>query len=309
MTTLVSVPCDLCGQDKIIPLFKDGGFQYVRCSACELMYLNPRPTEEMLMRWYEQHGSTSEPFQLQARQKNYYQRYIENKEGYLQEGGRFLQRIQSVEIGRGRLLDVGCAAGFYLSVFKNAGWEACGLELSEFFVNYALQTLHVNVQRTGVIDAVLQDQFFDAVLAIDVLSHFASPRKVLEKIYRILKEGGVLLLRTGNKGALLRKEDGERWGETWGAPEHLYHFSEKTLKRLLKEVGFRIQVFQTYANVENVISPESLHLPEAVYRFHKVLRRPYRLLKALLTRTAGRWLRNTNLSGTIFVLATKVAEK
>ncbi|MBI4437183.1 MAG: class I SAM-dependent methyltransferase [Candidatus Omnitrophica bacterium] len=303
--SLVSIPCDLCGGDRTEALFQDEGFQYVRCTSCGLVYLNPRPTEEMLKAWYQSHGAASgEPF-LQKRQEGYYTRYLENEEGYLLEGKRFLRQITDAGLMQGRVLDVGCAAGFYLSIFKKAGWESYGLELSDVFIRYACDTLHLNVQKGSLGEVTFQENFFGAVLMIDTLSHFTSPQGTLREAFRILKKGGFLLLRTGNKGSLSGKKSGERWGENWGAPEHLYHFSEKTLKALLEKTGFSIEHFQSYANVANLISPATLHLPDAVYRFHKVLRRPYRFLRNVLTVTLGRTLRHTPLSGTITVLATK----
>ena len=291
--------------DRTEALFQDEGFQYVRCIACGLVYLNPRPTEEALKAWYQSHGSATDVQFSQERQENYYKRYLENQGGYLLEGERFLKRITASGILKGRILEVGCAAGFYLAAFQKAGWETYGLELSEVFIRHAREALRLNVQKGTLTEVVFQENFFDAILMIDTLSHFTSPRKMFQEGFRVLKEGGVLLLRTGNKGALLEKKKGEWWGENWGAPEHLYHFSEKTLRALLEKTGFQIQRFDSYANVANLISPASLRLPNTVYRFHKAFRLPYRFMRLLLTATLGHSLRNAPLSGTLVVLAVK----
>lgn len=95
----------------------------------------------------------------------------------------------------------------------------------------------------------------------NVLSHLYSPTKTLAEVGRILKNDGLFVLSTGNKGEFAKKENGEILGERWQTPEHLYHFSEKTLNYLLDKTGFKVEKLEKLDVVDLIFLPENLIRP------------------------------------------------
>jgi 2-polyprenyl-3-methyl-5-hydroxy-6-metoxy-1,4-benzoquinol methylase len=67
----------------------------------------------------------------------------------------------------GRLLDIGCSAGFFLKVALDCGWEVLGIELSEDSAALAIERYGVPVRIGRVEDIQLQRESFDAITLWD----------------------------------------------------------------------------------------------------------------------------------------------
>lgn len=48
----VNVSCPACNSDDYKPFFEKKGFTFVNCRKCDMCYVNPRPTFEMLTEFY-----------------------------------------------------------------------------------------------------------------------------------------------------------------------------------------------------------------------------------------------------------------
>jgi SAM-dependent methyltransferase len=151
-------------------------------------------------------------------------------------GGRAAALIPFV--GSGRLLDVGCGVGQDLGVFKDAGWQLTGVELSGHAAAVARRRLGCEVLVGRFEDARLGEQQFDVVRFAHSLEHLASPRAALEKAYRLLRPGGLLWIEVPNAASVDRRIFGIYWCG-WRLPRHLYHFTPSTLTHLVRECGFR----------------------------------------------------------------------
>jgi len=147
--------------------------------------------------------------------------------------------IEAHAIARGRVLDVGTGFGFFPRVMMDRGWEALGLEISGPGADYARDSLGVEVVRKPLEEAGLEEGSFDAVTAFYVIEHLPDPKAACREMARLLRPGGVLLLRWPHSAPLVRFT---RWfGLKLGllhAPSHLCQFSPRTMARLLTESGF-----------------------------------------------------------------------
>lgn len=144
----------------------------------------------------------------------------------------------------GRLLEVGCATGTFLSLARERGWQVTGVEVSEeaAALGRDLQDLDI---RTGTLESAdLPASSFDAVLACDVLEHVPFPRPFLAEARRVLRPGGALLVQCPNFGSLSARMTGRSWG--WLLPgEHLWQFTPRSLSGLLRSCGFGIRSCRT----------------------------------------------------------------
>jgi 2-polyprenyl-3-methyl-5-hydroxy-6-metoxy-1,4-benzoquinol methylase len=78
---------------------------------------------------------------------------------------------------------------------------------------------------------------FDVVTLFHVLEHVLDPYSFLLEVNRILKENGLLVIRTPNIDSLISKVVGKYW--SWvDPPRHLFYFSPDTLKKMLEKTGF-----------------------------------------------------------------------
>ena len=49
------VNCPICEKSREDPLHQEGSFQMVRCSSCQFIFLNPRPTIGSLHHFYQKY--------------------------------------------------------------------------------------------------------------------------------------------------------------------------------------------------------------------------------------------------------------
>jgi 2-polyprenyl-3-methyl-5-hydroxy-6-metoxy-1,4-benzoquinol methylase len=146
----------------------------------------------------------------------------------------------------GRLLDVGCATGYFLNAAR-LDFETQGIELSEWAALYARERLRLDVVNAGLDEASLPAEHFDVVTLNDVIEHFTDPRAALLRIQGLLRPGGLLYLVTPNIESLSARILRGRW---WGLrPAHVFYFSPATLTALLRETGFEVELVKSYGRM------------------------------------------------------------
>ena len=139
----------------------------------------------------------------------------------------------------GRLLDVGTGFGFFLVEMKKRGWEAAGVEISQKAMDYARDVLELTIFAGPLEKVDLPDNHFDAVTAFYVIEHLSHPMAFLKECHRILKPGGLLLLRYPHTTPI--KNFLHFFGiknRLYDLPAHLSDFSPKMIQQCLERIGF-----------------------------------------------------------------------
>ena len=154
-------------------------------------------------------------------------------------GRRRLRRTQKIlGLGSGRLLDVGCGPGFFLNVARSAGWTVEGIEISKAASAYARQTLQLPVLQAEIEIGLVPPSTFDLVTMWDVIEHVPDPLRAFKAAADALRPGGGLVLTTGDVDSAVAKLSGERW-HLYNLPEHFYFHTERSLRSLAEQAGFR----------------------------------------------------------------------
>ena len=110
----------------------------------------------------------------------------------------------------GAMLDVGCGSGQTMAWFRSLypGWETAGVDVSPEAVAAARQT-GAAVSSASALGLPFADRSVDLVITLDVFQHLplrGGDLVALAEIHRVLRPGGLLLLRT-NAQATPRVED------------------------------------------------------------------------------------------------------
>lgn len=242
---MIKVQCSLCGQEEYTvryPATLNGehhvnvdafrctnpGYghhpQIVQCNYCGFVYANPRWAEDELLAAYTA---------------------VEDKTYVTERSGReitFRHHLRHLEKwtgpGNGRsLLDVGAYIGVFVEVAQEAGWQAIGVEPSDWAAGEAQKRgLHV---ITGTQDAPeLEGRQFDLITMWDVIEHVDDPAAEMTKAYHLLKPGGWLAVHTMDVGSLTARLMGPRW--PWYMDMHLHYFSRPTMREMLTLAGFEV---------------------------------------------------------------------
>ncbi len=237
--TLEYVTCNLCGSDDTELLFVKRGFNIVQCKKCGLVYVNPRRTLQSLKNHY------TEEFFTDCGNRGYSD-YIGMEKELKIKFGRKIKTVEKIKKG-GKLLDVGCATGFFLDVAKDRGWEVFGVELSDFASNYARKK-GLNVFTGDLTDTNFPDEYFDVVTMWEVIANLTDPHRNLIEVHRVLKKNGLVVISTGNINSIFAKFHGISW-EILTPTGHLYYFSPMTLRNMLNATGFKIVKTSTHGNI------------------------------------------------------------
>lgn len=236
------ISCPFCESPGGDPLHREGSFQMVRCPSCQFIYLNPRPTEEFLLQFYQHYlpeeGPSIESWHEMMR--SIFQqsaRLIDHCLGNRWIGGN--KTVATCCKERERLLDVGTGFGFFLAEMKATGWEVAGVELSHKAIDYARDTLGLFLYPGPLEKVGFPEDYFDVVTGFYLIEHLPHPVAFLKECCRILKPGGSLLLRyphttpIKNLLHLLGVEN-----RLYDLPAHLSDFSPGMIEQCLNRAGF-----------------------------------------------------------------------
>jgi len=239
--------CCLCHSTNTRILYTLNDIQVVRCLVCDLVSLaislDRKTIEDMYGQGY-----------FQERQEYFFHDSSPEKSGDLSESIQRnfswgLSLIEQYAPGR-QLLDFGCAVGSFLSMAKTAGWEARGIDISEYAVSYCRNTLGHEANSGELKDVNFPNEEFDVVTMWDVIEHLTDPLAELREVNRILKPGGIVLVDTPNEDSFIRSLARIIYSATGGLVRypiqklyhqfHLYYFNRATLSKVFEKSGFEV---------------------------------------------------------------------
>jgi 2-polyprenyl-3-methyl-5-hydroxy-6-metoxy-1,4-benzoquinol methylase len=147
-----------------------------------------------------------------------------------------------IPVKRGRLLDIGCSTGYFLSRARGRGWETFGIDIDPLAINYAREQLGLNVRFEQLKDSSYPTHNFDVITLWGVLEHLPDPYHYLKIIGSLLKPNGLLVVAVPNLcslNAYVSRLSTHEW-DMFCEPGHLYHFNIQTLTKLLKRISFQL---------------------------------------------------------------------
>lgn len=222
-------------------------FDYFMCTQCSCVFLSPMPDIETIHSFYPSDYSIYEEQPRLKKTNNTKQALLRYSLGYAHLNPPFffrmiaplialLQKPSAPEyIENGKLADIGCGNGRYLSTMQSLGWAVQGVELSEHGVK-SCRAAKVPVHHGDLISANFPSAEFDVVTVRHVIEHINSPHAFMQELSRILKPGGRLIIETPNSQALGRQLFGANWFAN-EVPRHLILYSPQSLSRLASQYG------------------------------------------------------------------------
>jgi SAM-dependent methyltransferase len=238
------VPCCLCGADNYEVVYQalDGKEpdadlstfrassddlltdQLVRCKFCAFQYVTPRVPEDLVLTGYKHGDDPTYVSQLAAREATF---------------ARSLDRIERAAPGKGRLLDIGTAAGAFVAAARDRGWDAEGCEPNEWLADWGSRHYDIPIRKGDLLHQQYADASFDVITLWDVIEHIPNPVAVLERCRALLKPGGVLVVNYPDIGSWIARVLGRRW--LFLNAVHLYYFDRRTIRLMLEKSGYRVE--------------------------------------------------------------------
>jgi 2-polyprenyl-3-methyl-5-hydroxy-6-metoxy-1,4-benzoquinol methylase len=227
-----------------------------------------------------------------------YSDYRADAPAHRRNARRRLRLLGRSHADQGRLLDVGCAAGFFVAEAQQCGWDAFGVDLSKDMVDWGRGHVSPDLSAGAFTDCDVASRSVTAVTMWDYIEHSIDPHTDLDRAWKILAPGGVIALSTGDIDSLLARLSGERW-HLLTPRHHNYFFSQATLVRMLRHAGFELVRTAHYAAWHS-----AKHLAYKLESF------PSRGLgRSLSHRLATAWLGRLLFPVNLFDIVTVVARK
>jgi len=242
-------------------LYNNSGYKFnvVKCTKCGFIFTNPRPTEDTMGIFYPDTAGYYQPVRQGALKRTWkyslFKNILANHYGYPFEHVLpniftapllflLFRKFSLLHIPKfspeKNLLDIGCSWGGYMYRMKEIGWNVFGIEMHGEAVKFAKNELLLkNVSCCSVDDAEFEDAFFDVVHMSMVLEHVYDPLGTLMKINRIIKQNGQLIISVPDISGFEAKVYKDKC-YALHVPQHLSHFTPKTLKAFLNKAGFRV---------------------------------------------------------------------
>jgi SAM-dependent methyltransferase len=156
------------------------------------------------------------------------------------------------------ILDVGCATGRLLSLFKEGGYENVkGLDPSPLCSEMAAKLYGIFVQTGNLWDIEISQNPFDCIILSGVLEHIRDLNRTLSKLASMLSVDGLVFIDV---------PDASRFSGYTDAPfqqfstEHINFFSPVSLSNLMRSFGFFevLSVQNTYPQSSNTQSTSAI---------------------------------------------------
>ena len=237
--------CCLCGEPAQRIVLCKNGVDLVSCEKDGMVFLKLCPPETELREVYEE-GYFGQGGETGA---NYIRDFPQMKYNAVLR----LQEISKLRpLSGARLLDIGCAAGAFVEAAQELACNAYGIDISRFATEYGKKR-GLKVFQGETPQVIAGEQNWDIVTLWHVLEHVPDPKGLLARLRSVMGSGSLLVIELPDVASLPARFLREKW-KMISIPEHLWYFSENTLKRLLASCGYR--TFSTkHTSFTNLLSP------------------------------------------------------
>ena len=207
-------------------------FQIVSCKSCGFKFTNPRPNSNEIGKYYKaesyiSHTNTSKG--LIAKIYHAVRKFTLKSK---------LNLINGLYPQKGKLLDIGCGTGMFLNEARENGWKVNGIE-PDLGARQIAEEINKSIINLEILSS-FKNERFNIITMWHVLEHVHLLNETMDWLKDRITEDGFIIIAVPNH----ESKDAEVFQAQWAAydvPRHLYHFSQKSIKELFDQKGFRLE--------------------------------------------------------------------
>jgi 2-polyprenyl-3-methyl-5-hydroxy-6-metoxy-1,4-benzoquinol methylase len=231
--------CAACGATEGRSVARFEQRTYVRCAACGMIYL----------RSFEAPRDYPEDYFFEEYRRQYGKTYLEDAPRIRLMGHRRLAEIAraAARSGAGRLIDIGCAYGPFLSAAAERGYEAVGVDVSRAAVSYVVSELGFPAFRMALEELAASEKRprelerggAAVVTMWYVIEHLPDLTEALSVVSDLLEPGGVFAFSTPNATGVSARRSLRDFLRR-SPPDHFTVWSPRTARRVLARYGLEV---------------------------------------------------------------------
>lgn len=242
------VNCYVCGSDACEPFLigeddltgKEGEFQYVHCTNCQLVYQNPRLPITSIKEFYDSeyiaHRKKKDWGILTPLYEHAMSKHDREKEKLVK---KYVQLNSETNV-----LDVGCAVGtFLLHLRKKYQCQISGVDFKEDLSYPDFDK--INFYQGLFYEQPIPEKKFDLVTMWHFFEHDYGPNESLEMAKKVLAPGGKLIIEVPRLDSLTYKLFKNKWPGVQ-APQHTALYSKETLLKILEKHSLVVEEYLPY---------------------------------------------------------------
>ena len=228
-----------CGNTEFLPFNSD----YGECRACRtLVFLKDMPPEQLLVLdddndYYGKHYW----LEHQRNELGLADIYTRARTDLPERNLHWLKTLMKYCLPPAKVLELGCSHGSFVALMQQAGYDACGLEMSPWVVEFGKKTFEVPISVGPIEDQGIPTGSYDVIILMDVLEHLPNPNDTMAHCLKILKPDGLLLIQTpqfkeGINFSTLANTDDD-FLKMLIPEEHIFLFSIQSVIKLFDQLG------------------------------------------------------------------------
>jgi 2-polyprenyl-3-methyl-5-hydroxy-6-metoxy-1,4-benzoquinol methylase len=231
--------CPVCGELKFSSFLdvKDyfltqETFSIQKCDGCEFKFINPRPDDDEIGRYYQ----SDEYISHDSKRLDLFSRLYKIARMFS------IKRKYKIVVEHSReetILDIGCGTGEFLHYCRSKGFAVEGVEPNGKASVYAQKINGIPV-TSKLTDLFSHNRSYGCITMWHVLEHIHLLNETLSMVKCLLSTDGILIVAVPNSNSW----DANKFGKFWAAydvPRHLYHFNKATLSQIMTNHGFEIR--------------------------------------------------------------------
>jgi 2-polyprenyl-3-methyl-5-hydroxy-6-metoxy-1,4-benzoquinol methylase len=220
--------CKICGSEKTRRLYGKDTFNIARCRSCGFIFNDKWNTLSDKARYIPEKCADTKAIK---------ETFDREKEIFFDRFKDDLSQIHKLK-SPGKILDIGCGPGYFLSLARSEGWDPFGIDINNSMAEFCKEHLSLNVIQGAMDRLHYPENYFDAVTLFHVLEHVPDIDQAVSNIEKILKPDGLLVIDVPNAMDIRRILFGKDWVQF--GENHLWYFSAHTLGLLLRKHGLEI---------------------------------------------------------------------
>ena len=235
-----------CGSTDLLPFSPE----YFRCDKCETLISDcGLSSEEMVVSDDENSFYGRNYWETHVSQDlNQPDVYSRSRTDLTERSLYWLRTVLKYKIPPANVLELGSAHGGFVALLNRAGYEAHGLELSPFIVDFAKKTFDVPMYCGPVESHNIADSSLDIIALMDVIEHLPEPEATMKYCMNLLKPDGIMVIQCpqyieGKTYQSILDED-DPFNIQLKADEHLNLFSKTSIKMLFDKLGAKNVYFE-----------------------------------------------------------------